>query len=71
MATLEEVNVEDEIDQEILNSSTDDIVNRTRLLDNDIKVRPLCDTNAGHEIRNSATDPRTNPYDRENQRQQR
>jgi hypothetical protein len=71
MATLEEVNVEDEIDQEILNSSTDDIVNRTRLLDNDIKVCPLRNTNAGHEIRNSATDSRTKPYDRENQRQQR
>jgi 26S proteasome regulatory subunit T5 len=38
MATLEEVSVEDEIDKEILNSSTDDIINRTRLLDNDIKV---------------------------------
>jgi hypothetical protein len=38
MATLEEVSLEDEIDQEILNSSTDDIVNRTRLLENDIKV---------------------------------
>jgi 26S proteasome regulatory subunit T5 len=38
MATLEEVSLEDEIDQEILNSSTDDIINRTRLLENDIKV---------------------------------
>jgi hypothetical protein len=38
MATLEEVALEDEIDQEIRNSSTDDIVNRTRLLENDIKV---------------------------------
>ena len=38
MATLEEVNVEEELDKEILNSSTDDIINRTRLLDNDIKV---------------------------------
>ena len=38
MATLEEVALEDEIDQEIRNSSTDDIINRTRLLENDIKV---------------------------------
>src|SRR5277367_4162327 len=38
MATLEEVSVVDEIDQDILNSSTDDIVNRTRLLENEIKV---------------------------------
>jgi 26S proteasome regulatory subunit T5 len=38
MATLEEVNIDDEIDREILNSSTDDIVNRTRLVENDIKV---------------------------------
>jgi len=38
MATLEEVSVVDEIDQEILNSSTDDIINRTRLLENEIKV---------------------------------
>jgi 26S proteasome regulatory subunit T5 len=38
MTTLEEVNLGEEIDPEILNSSTDDIVNRTRLLDNDIKV---------------------------------
>jgi len=39
MATLEEVSIDDEIDQEILNSSTDDIVNRTRLLENEIKVQ--------------------------------
>lgn len=43
MSTLEEVadqqNPEDEeIDQEILNSTTEDINSRTRLLDNDIKV---------------------------------
>src|ERR1700721_1545058 len=37
MATLEEVTIDDEIDQEILNSSTDDIINRTRLLENTIK----------------------------------
>jgi hypothetical protein len=39
MATLEEVSIDDEIDQEILKSSTDDIVNRTRLLENEIKVQ--------------------------------
>ena len=39
MATLEEVSIDDEIDQDILNSSTDDIVNRTRLLENEIKVQ--------------------------------
>jgi 26S proteasome regulatory subunit T5 len=45
MATLEEVSLEDDIDQEILNSSTDDIINRTRLLENDIKVPPLLRSN--------------------------
>ena len=38
MATLEEVSIDDEIDREILNLSTDDIINRTRLLENEIKV---------------------------------
>ena len=38
MATLEEVSIDDEIDREILSLSTDDIINRTRLLENDIKV---------------------------------
>ena len=38
MATLEDVVVDDEIDKELSNSSTDDIVNRTKLLENDIKV---------------------------------
>ena len=38
MATLEEVVIDDEIDKELANSSTDDIVNRTKLLENDIKV---------------------------------
>ena len=38
MATLEEVNIDNEIDREIANSSTEDITNRTRLLENDIKV---------------------------------
>jgi 26S proteasome regulatory subunit T5 len=55
MATLEEVHIEDEIDQEILNSSTDDIVNRTRLLENDIKVTasPAQFLMEGHEIRDT------------------
>jgi 26S proteasome regulatory subunit T5 len=55
MATLEEVHIEDEIDQEILNSSTDDIVNRTRLLENDIKVTASSDQFLieGHEIRDT------------------
>jgi 26S proteasome regulatory subunit T5 len=38
MATLEEIVVEDELEKELANSSTDDIINRTKLLDNDIKV---------------------------------
>ena len=38
MATLEEVSIDDEIDREILNSSTDDVINRTRLMENEIKV---------------------------------
>ncbi|GMF08719.1 unnamed protein product [Ambrosiozyma monospora] len=40
MATLEDLdnNQQLEIDQEILNSSTADIINRTKLLDNEIKV---------------------------------
>ena len=40
MSTLEELEnqQDDSIDQEILQSSTSDIMNRTRLLDNDIKV---------------------------------
>ena len=38
MATLEEVSIDDGIDKEILNSSTEDIINRTRLLENEIKV---------------------------------
>ena len=39
MATLEEVSIDDEIDREIMNSSTDDIINRTRLMENEIKVK--------------------------------
>ena len=39
MATLEEVSIDDEIDREILNSSTDDVINRTRLMENEIKVQ--------------------------------
>lgn len=39
MSTLEELDQQDDIiDQEILSSSTLDIINRTKLLDNDIKV---------------------------------
>ncbi|ODV97509.1 hypothetical protein PACTADRAFT_38036 [Pachysolen tannophilus NRRL Y-2460] len=40
MSTLEELEnePEPEIDQEILNSSTNDIINRTKLLDNEIKL---------------------------------
>ena len=71
MATLEEVHIEDEIDQEILKSSTDDIINRTRLLENDIKVISILRQVLieGHEIRNSTINARTNPYDRKDQRQ--
>ena len=46
MATLEEIaatNEGIELDDEILRSSTDDIVTRTRLLENDIKVCIPCD----------------------------
>ena len=39
MTDLDQIALQDEIDKEILNTSTDDIVNRTRLLENDIKVR--------------------------------
>jgi 26S proteasome regulatory subunit T5 len=55
MATLEEVHIEDQIDQEILSVSTDDIVNRTRLLENDIKVTASPDRflMEGHEIRDT------------------
>lgn len=43
MATLEEVSIDDELDREIQSLSTDDIVTRTRLLENEIKVgRPRC-----------------------------
>jgi hypothetical protein len=38
MATLEEVSIDDELDREIQSLSTDDIVTRTRLLENEIKV---------------------------------
>jgi hypothetical protein len=38
MATLEEVTADDAMDQEILGLSTEDIVSRTRLLENEIKV---------------------------------
>ena len=38
MATLEEVTADDSMDQEILGLSTEDIITRTRLLENDIKV---------------------------------
>jgi 26S proteasome regulatory subunit T5 len=52
MSTLEELenqNQEELIDQEILNSSTDDIINRTKLLDNDIKVMKSESTRLTHE----------------------
>jgi len=42
MATLEEVSIDDDIDRDILNSSTDDIINRTRLMENEIKVPIRC-----------------------------
>jgi hypothetical protein len=38
MATLEQVTFDDELDREIQSMSTDDVVNRTKLLENDIKV---------------------------------
>jgi hypothetical protein len=42
MATLEEVGLDDEVDREIQSLSTDDIATRTRLLENEIKVRGSC-----------------------------
>ena len=39
MATLEEVGMDDELDREIQSLSTDDIITRTRLLENEIKVQ--------------------------------
>jgi hypothetical protein len=42
MTTLEEVSIDDELDREIQSLSTDDIVTRTRLLENEIKVGSPC-----------------------------
>ena len=69
MATLEEVVIDDELDKELANSSTDDIINRTRLLENDIKVMKLsCNgfLTTGHAIRDAASHTRKGPYDGEN-----
>ncbi|ODV68234.1 26S proteasome subunit P45 [Hyphopichia burtonii NRRL Y-1933] len=51
MSTLEELenNQDDMIDQEILNSATSDIINRTKLLDNDIKVMRSESQRLSHE----------------------
>lgn len=50
MSTLEELEEQDNlIDNEILSSSTSDIVNRTKLLDNDIKVMRLESQRLSHE----------------------
>ena len=58
MATLEEIVIEDELEKELVASSTEDIINRTRLLDNDIKVShpalPAVLIHLGHAIRDSA-----------------
>lgn len=72
MATLEEVIIDDELDKELANSSTDDIINRTRLLENDIKVRRIKLSwngvlTTGHEIRDATSHTRKGPYDGENQ----
>jgi hypothetical protein len=42
MTTLEEVGLDNELDREIQSLSTDDIATRTRLLENEIKVRSAC-----------------------------
>ena len=55
MTTLEEVSIDDEMDREILNSSTDDIVNRTRLLENEIKVHSMPAFEADQKIMKSET----------------
>ena len=54
MVTLEDLEnnqqqEENVIDQEILNSSTSDIINRTKLLDNDIKVMRSESQRLNHE----------------------
>ncbi|RPB24656.1 26S protease regulatory subunit 6A [Terfezia boudieri ATCC MYA-4762] len=49
MKDLEEEKKEDGIDPEILNSSTQDIINRRRLLDNDIRVMKQEFQRLGHE----------------------
>ena len=53
MVTLEDLetisNKKNVIDQEILNSSTSDIINRTKLLDNDIKVMRSESQRLNHE----------------------
>jgi predicted alpha/beta hydrolase family esterase len=51
MKTLEEVSIDDDIDPKGLNSSNDDIANRTRLLENEIRfTRRTCSdlTTTGH-----------------------
>lgn len=49
MKDLEEEKKEDDIDPEILNSSTQDIINRRRLLENEIRVMKSEFQRLGHE----------------------
>ena len=49
MKDLEEEKKEDDIDPEILNSSTQDIINRRRLLENEIRVMKQEFQRVGHE----------------------
>ncbi|KAF8429496.1 P-loop containing nucleoside triphosphate hydrolase protein [Tirmania nivea] len=52
MKDLEEEKKDDDIDPEILNSSTQDIINRRRLLENDIRVMKQEFQRLGHEKQN-------------------
>ena len=74
MATLEEVTKDDEMDKEIQSLSTDDIVNRTRLLENEIKadsVPCVPGLTADHEIRTPTLVARASAYDSQDQRKHR
>ena len=51
MSTLEELEQDELIDQEIASSSTQDIINRTKLLHNDIQVMFSESQRLSHERR--------------------
>ena len=68
----------DDIPEEIMALTTEDIQTRTRLIDNDIKVPFLCQADLplvrslhlpGHEIRNDEVTTRTECHEGKDQRQ--